>query len=61
MSEIFKLREVAGLFKINEKTACKLAPKGEIPGFEVGCSWRFDRGEIENCIKRQIEKQGHQG
>ncbi len=61
MSEILTVREVAALLKINEKTAYKLAAKGEIPGFKVGGSWRFDRGEIENWIKRQTEKQGQQG
>ena len=61
MSEILTVREVAALLKINEKTAYKLAAKGEIPGFKVGGSWRFDRGEIESWIKRQTEKQGQQG
>lgn len=61
MSEILTVREVAALLKINEKTAYKLAAKGEIPGFKVGGSWRFDRGEIESWIKRQTEKQGHRG
>lgn len=61
MSEILTMREVADLLKINEKTAYKLAAKGEIPGFKVGGSWRFDRAEIENWIKRKTEKQGHQG
>lgn len=61
MSEILTVREVAALLKINEKTAYKLAAKGKIPGFKVGGSWRFDRGEIESWIKRQTEKQGQQG
>ena len=57
MSEILTVREVAALLKINEKTAYKLVAKGEIPGFKVGGSWRFDRGEIESWIRRKIEKQ----
>ncbi len=61
MSEILTVREVASLLKINEKTAYKLAAKGEIPGFKVGGSWRFERSEIESWIKRQTEKQGQQG
>jgi excisionase family DNA binding protein len=61
MSEILTVREVAALLKINEKTAYKLAAKGKIPSFKVGGSWRFDKGEIESWIKRQIEKQVHQG
>ena len=51
------MREVAALLKINEKTAYKLVAKGEIPGFKVGGSWRFDRGEIESWIRRKIDKQ----
>lgn len=61
MNEILTVREVAALLKINEKTAYKLAAKGQIPGFKVGGSWRFDRGETEVWIKRQTEKQGQQG
>jgi excisionase family DNA binding protein len=61
MNEILTVREVAALLKINEKTAYKLAAKGQIPGFKVGGSWRFDRGEIEVWIKRQTEKRGQQG
>lgn len=56
MSEILTVREVAALLKINEKTAYKLAGKGEIPGFKVGGSWRFDLKEIENWIRRKTEK-----
>ncbi len=58
MSEILTMREVASLLKINEKTAYKLAAKGGIPGFKVGGSWRFDKGEIENWIRRQSKAQG---
>lgn len=60
MSEILTMREVAALLKINEKTAYKLAAKGNIPGFKVGGSWRFDRRELEIWIKRQTEKHGHE-
>ena len=55
--EILTIREVAELLKINEKTAYKLAADGEIPGFKVGGSWRFDRQEIANWIKRKVEEQ----
>jgi excisionase family DNA binding protein len=41
------VREAAALLKINEQTAYKLAGRGQLPGFRVGGSWRFDRGEIE--------------
>jgi excisionase family DNA binding protein len=58
MSEILTVREVAALLKINEKTAYKLAAKGELPGFRVGGSWRFDRGEIESWIRQESAKRG---
>lgn len=55
--EILTMREVAELLKINEKTAYKLAAAGRLPGFKVGGSWRFERREIRNWIKRSIEEQ----
>lgn len=55
--EILTIREVADLLKINEKTAYKLASAGKIPGFKVGGSWRFERREIANWIKRKVEEQ----
>jgi excisionase family DNA binding protein len=55
--EILTIREVAELLKINEKTAYRLAADGKIPGFKVGGSWRFDRQEISNWIKREVAQQ----
>lgn len=55
--EILTIRQVAELLKINEKTAYKLASAGKLPGFKVGGSWRFDRQEIANWIKRKVEEQ----
>jgi excisionase family DNA binding protein len=55
--EILTIREVADLLRINEKTAYKLASAGRIPGFKVGGSWRFQREEIGNWIKRKVEEQ----
>jgi excisionase family DNA binding protein len=55
--EILTIREVAELLKLNEKTAYKLALAGEIPGFKVGGSWRFERQAIASWIKRKVEAQ----
>lgn len=55
--EILPIREVTELLKINEKTPYKLASAGEIPGFKVGGSWRFERQEIAAWIKRKVEEQ----
>ena len=54
--EILTIREVADVLRINEKTAYKLASAGRIPGFKVGGSWRFQREEIGNWIKRKVEE-----
>jgi len=54
--EILTIREVAQLLKINEKTAYKLAAERKLPGFKVGGSWRFDREEISQWIKRQTQE-----
>lgn len=55
--EILTIREVAELLKLNEKTAYKLALAGEIPGFKVGGSWRFERQAIASWIRRKVEEQ----
>ena len=55
--EVLTIRELADLLKINEKTAYKLAAGGKIPGFKVGGSWRFERQEIANWMKRKVEEQ----
>ena len=54
-TDIMTIREVAEYLKIAEKTAYRLAAEGELPGFKVGGSWRFQRNEIDKWIK---DKQG---
>lgn len=49
--QILTLKEVAGYLKLAEKTAYRLAAKGELPGFKVGGSWRFKREDIEEWIE----------
>jgi excisionase family DNA binding protein len=43
---ILTAHEVAAYLRLTETTVCKLAASGELPGFKIGKSWRFDRGEI---------------
>lgn len=61
MDEVLTVREVAALLKINEKTAYKLAAKGEIPGFKVGGSWRFERGVIDRWMREKSIKPAASG
>jgi len=44
--KILTTREVAAYLRVTETTVCTLAASGELPGFKIGKSWRFDRGEI---------------
>lgn len=55
-TDIMTIDEVASYLKLKLKTAYHLAAKGEIPGFKVGGSWRFRKGEIDKWIKRQEKK-----
>jgi len=51
--EILTIHELADYLKLNEKTAYRLVAQGEIPGFKVGGSWRFQKVEILNWVKNQ--------
>ncbi len=55
-TDIMTIKEVAEYLKLKEKTAYKLVAEGKIPGFKVGGSWRFRKGEIEAWIKQQSEQ-----
>ena len=47
------VRDVAALLSVDEKTIYRLGTKGEIPGFKVLGSWRFQRPDLETWIKDQ--------
>ena len=48
------VREVAAFLSVDEKTIYRLVTKGDIPGFKVLGSWRFQRHDLEQWI--QIRK-----
>jgi excisionase family DNA binding protein len=53
---IMTAREVADYLKLTVNTVCKLAASGQLPGFKIGKSWRFDRQDVLKRIasaKRQ--------
>jgi excisionase family DNA binding protein len=59
MANIVTAKEVGHYLKLTESTIYKLAASGEIPGFRVGKSWRFDMEEIIKSInssKKNKEK-----
>jgi excisionase family DNA binding protein len=45
------VREVAAFLSVDEKTIYRLVTKGDIPGFKVLGSWRFQRHDLEQWIQ----------
>lgn len=52
--EILTLDEVSVYLKAGKKTVYRLAQQGSIPGFKLGGTWRFRRGELDRWIASQI-------
>ena len=51
--EILKLKDVAALLKVGEKTVYTMAQAAELPAFKVRGQWRFSRKDIDAWIERQ--------
>ena len=49
--EILTISDVADAFRLTKKTIYELAQKGDLPGFEVGGKWRFQRPANESWIQ----------
>jgi excisionase family DNA binding protein len=56
MENIITAKEVGKYLKLSESTVYKLAYSGEIPGFKIGDSWRFDMEEIQKMIQQSKER-----
>ena len=50
------VRDVAAYLNVDEKTIYRLVIKGDLPGFKVLGSWRFQRVDLENWINRRKEQ-----
>jgi excisionase family DNA binding protein len=57
MENIITAKEVGRYLKLSESTVYKLTSSGEIPGFKVGDSWRFDMEEILKMIQESKVRQ----
>ena len=51
MANIVTAKELKQYLKLSESTIYKLALNGDLPGFRLGKSWRFDMDEIIKLIK----------
>jgi excisionase family DNA binding protein len=59
MAKIVTAKELSSYLKLSDSTIYKLALDGEIPGFKVGDSWRFDmEGVIETIKKKKTPFKG---
>jgi excisionase family DNA binding protein len=57
MEKIMTAKELSQFLKLSESTIYKLVSNGEIPGFKIGDSWRFELDEIQKMIL-DSKKQG---
>ncbi|MEZ5519649.1 MAG: helix-turn-helix domain-containing protein [Gammaproteobacteria bacterium] len=53
IEEVLKIKEVAALLKVGEKTVYSMAQTGELPAFKVRGQWRFSRKDIDAWIEQQ--------
>ena len=56
MEKIITAKELGQFLKLSESTIYKLASNGEIPGFKIGDSWRFEMEEIQKIILESKRK-----
>jgi excisionase family DNA binding protein len=49
------VRDVAAFLNVDEKTIYRLAQHGDLPGFKVLGSWRFQRLDLEAWIAERKE------
>ena len=54
-NNIVTAKEISQYLKLSESTVYKLASAGELPGFKIGDSWRFDMDLIVSMISNSIE------
>jgi excisionase family DNA binding protein len=50
MEKLMTAKELSQFLKLSESTIYKLVSNGEIPGFKIGDSWRFELEEIRKLI-----------
>jgi excisionase family DNA binding protein len=54
--EALSIKRLAKLLLLSERTVCRLANVGEVPGLRVGKTWRFPRSGVELWMEQEGEK-----
>jgi len=57
MANLVTAKELGQYLKLSESTIYKLTQSGDLPGFKIGDSWRFDMDEVLKLI-RNVKKGG---
>lgn len=47
------VRDVAKYLNVDQKTVYRLAQKGDLPGFKVAGTWRFQKNDLDAWIAKQ--------
>jgi len=58
MERIVTVKELVSFLKLTEATIYKLASTGEIHGFKIGDSWRFDMNEVMKVFRKNEPQKG---
>jgi len=51
--EVLKLKDVAALLKVGDKTVYSMARTGELPAFKVRGQWRFSCKDIDAWMEQR--------
>ena len=54
--EVLRIKDVAALIKVGEKTVYSMVQAGELPGFKVRGQWHFSLKYIDVWISQQQNK-----
>ncbi len=53
---LLTVKQVQEMLGVSARTVFNFIERGDLKGFKVGKSWRFEESEVENYIKRQQQK-----
>jgi excisionase family DNA binding protein len=56
----FDIDECAEFFRVDRKTALKLAGRGELPGAKIGRAWVFLQDDLAEFLRTQVRMQMRQ-
>lgn len=53
------VQDVAEYLNVDPKTVYRMVKRGDLPGFKVGGSWRFQKDDLDAWIAQQKEAATH--